>query len=59
MRMTGAHESFRMDNAICELSADVRYEISWHIFMLCESFRWADNEYTIKNKAKYSYYYGR
>ena len=25
-------------------------------FMLCESLDGADNEYTIKNKAKYSYY---
>ena len=56
VRMTGAHESFRMDNAICELSADVRYK--YHGIFLCfvNLLDGADNEYTIKNKAKYSYY---
>lgn len=54
--MTGAHESFRMDNAICELSADVSYK--YHGIFLCfvNLLDGADNEYTIKNKAKYSYY---
>ena len=56
VRMTDAHESFRMDNAICELSADVRYK--YHGIFLCfvNLLDGADNEYTIKNKAKYSYY---
>lgn len=56
VRMTGAHESFRMDNAICELSADVSYK--YHGIFLCfvNLLDGADNEYTIKNKAKYSYY---
>ena len=45
-----------MDNAICELSADVRYK--YHGIFLCfvNLLDGADNEYTIKNKAKYSYY---
>ncbi len=38
VRMTKDHESFRMDNAICELSADVRYKYHGQFFMLCESF---------------------
>ena len=56
VRMTKDHESFRMDNAICELSADVRYK--YHGIFLCfvNLLDGADNEYTIKNKAKYSYY---
>lgn len=56
VRMTGAHESFRMDNAICELSTDVSYK--YHGIFLCfvNLLDGADNEYTIKNKAKYSYY---
>lgn len=56
VRMTDAHESFRMDNAICELSADVSYK--YHGIFLCfvNLLDGADNEYTIKNKAKYSYY---
>ena len=56
VRMTDAHESFRMDNAICELSADVRYK--YHGIFLCfvNLLDEADNEYIIKNKAKYSYY---
>ena len=53
VRMTGAHESFRMDNAICELSADVSYK--YHGIFLCfvNLLDGADNEYTIKNKAKF------
>ena len=56
VRMTKDHESFRMDNAICELSTDVRYK--YHGIFLCfvNLLDGADNEYTIKNKAKYSYY---
>lgn len=56
VRMIGAHESFRMDNAICELSTDVSYK--YHGIFLCfvNLLDGADNEYTIKNKAKYSYY---
>ena len=56
VRMTDAHESFRMDNAICELSADVRYK--YHGIFLCfvNLLDGADNEYIIKNQAKYSYY---
>lgn len=48
MRMTGAHESFRMDNAICELSTDVSYK--YHGIFLCfvNLLDGADNEYTIK-----------
>ena len=56
VRMTSGHESFRMDNAICELSADVSYKYHGTFLCFVNLLDGADNEYTIKNQAKYSYY---
>lgn len=55
VRQTQGYESFRMDNSICEMSIDVTYK--YHGLFLCfvNLLEGADNEFSIKNKARYSY----
>lgn len=56
VRMTEGYGSFRMDNCICEINADITYK--YHGLFLCfvNLLNGADNEFLIKNKAQYSYY---
>lgn len=55
VRQTQGYENFRMDNSICEMSIDVTYK--YHGLFLCfvNLLEGADNEFSIKNKARYSY----
>lgn len=56
VRQVDGYDNFRMDNCICEISADITYK--YHGIFLCfvNLLNGADNEFQIKNKAQYSYY---
>lgn len=56
VRQIEGYENFRMDNCICKMSADVTYK--YHGIFLCfvNLLNGASDEFSIKNKAQYSYY---